>query len=64
MLLELIWVIAALLIVGVLLWGLNQLPGIDPTLKTIIRVIIIVILLIWLIYFIAGMAAGLPPLRH
>lgn len=59
---ELIWIIAALLIVGVILWGLNQIPGIDPTIKAIVRVVIIVFLAIWLIYLFAGLATGLPAL--
>lgn len=62
MLAELVWVIAALLIVGVLLWGLNQIPGIDPAIKAIVRVIIIVVLAIFLIYFLAGLVTHLPPL--
>jgi hypothetical protein len=37
-----------LLVVGVLLWGLGQLP-LDPTIKTIIRVVVIVIALLWVI---------------
>ncbi len=59
---DLIWVIAALLIVGVILWALNQIPGIDPTIKAIVRVVIIVVLSIWLIYFLAGVLTGLPSL--
>lgn len=59
---EIVWVIAALLIVGVILWGLNQIPGIDPAIKAIVRVIVIVLLSIWLIYFIAGLATSLPAI--
>ncbi len=61
---EIIWLIAALLIVGVILWALNQIPGIDPTIKAIIRVIVIVLASIWLIYFLAGVLTALPPLRR
>lgn len=59
---ELIWVIAALLIVGVILWALNQIPGIDPAIKAVVRIVIIVVLAIWLIYFLAGLLTGLPAL--
>ncbi len=63
---QLIWVVAALLIVGVILWALNQIPGIDGTIKAVVRVVIIVVLAIWLIYFLAGLATSLPALpgRH
>ena len=61
---QLIWLIAALLIVGVVLWGLQQIPGIDPTIRAFVRVIIIVALAIWLIYFVAGLLTGLPALPH
>ncbi len=64
---NLIWIIAALLILGVLLWALNQIPGIDPTIKAVVRVIVIVIVAIWLIYFLASLfSAGvfIPPIRR
>ncbi len=59
---ELVWAIAALLVAGVFLWALNQIPGIDQAIKTIARVVIIAILAIWLIYFLAGVLTSLPPL--
>jgi hypothetical protein len=48
MLTLLITIVVVLLVVGVLLWGLGQLP-LDPTIKTIIRVVVIVIALLWVI---------------
>jgi hypothetical protein len=45
----LISLIIAVLIVGVLLWGLAALPFIDANIKQIIKVFIIVIFAIWLI---------------
>lgn len=38
--------LVTLVIVGVILWGLNQLP-LDRTIKTIIRVVVIVVVVIW-----------------
>jgi hypothetical protein len=48
MLTLLITIVVVLLVVGVLLWGLGQLP-LDPTIKTIVRVVVIVIALLWVI---------------
>jgi hypothetical protein len=45
----LITIVVVLLVVGILLWGLNALPGIDPTIKQIIRVVVIVIALLWIV---------------
>ncbi len=63
---QLIWVVCVLLVVGVLLWGLNQIPGIDGTIKSVARTIIIVVVAIYLIYFLAELATSLPALpgRH
>jgi hypothetical protein len=38
-----------LAIVGLILWGIQQVPGIPPILKVIIYVIVGVILLVWLL---------------
>jgi hypothetical protein len=43
-----------LCIVGLILWGINQIPGIPPIIKTVIYVIIGVILLVWLLQFVQG----------
>jgi hypothetical protein len=45
----LITIVVVLLVVGILLWGLNALPGVDPTIKQIIRVVVIVIALLWIV---------------
>jgi Flp pilus assembly protein TadB len=37
-----------LCVVGVILWGINQIPGIPPIIKTVIYVVVAVMLLIWL----------------
>lgn len=54
----LILILGALLIVGVLLWGLNRVPWIDPDAKVTIRVVVIVCVAIWLIYMLMGFLAG------
>jgi hypothetical protein len=38
-----------LCIVGLILWGVGQIPGIPPIIKTVIYVIVGVILLLWLL---------------
>jgi hypothetical protein len=53
-------VILVLLVVGVLLWGLSQIPAIDPAIRQIIRVVIIVIVAIWLIYLLFGLIGTSP----
>jgi hypothetical protein len=46
---EIAYVIAALLLAGVALWGLDQFPSINATIKQIIRVLVIVLVAIWVI---------------
>lgn len=46
---SLIGIVVVLLVVGVLLWAVNQLPFIDATVKKIIWVLVIVVLAIWLL---------------
>lgn len=43
-----------LCIVGLLLWGIQQVPGIPPIVKTVILVIIGVILLLWCLSYVEG----------
>lgn len=43
-----------LCIVGLILWGIGQVPGIPPIVKTVIYVIIGVLLLLWLASLIPG----------
>lgn len=43
-----------LCIVGLLLWGISQIPGLPPMIKTVIYVIVGVILLIWLLQYVQG----------
>lgn len=43
-----------LCIVGLILWGISQIPGIPPIVKTVIYVIIGVVLLVWLLQYVGG----------
>jgi len=51
-----ITVVLTLLVVGLILWGLNALPMINPTIKQVINVVVIVGAGLWLIYTIAPYA--------
>ena len=53
----LIQALIALLIVGVILWGIAQIP-MDTTIARIIRVVVIVFVAIWLIYLLASLLPG------
>ncbi len=53
----LIQVLIALLIVGLILWAIQQIP-MDATIARIIRVVVIVFVCIWLIYLLAGLLPG------
>lgn len=54
----LIQIVIALLIVGVVLWAVQALPGIDPTIKQIIRVVVIVFVVIYMLYLLMGAFGG------
>lgn len=60
----LIQLIVALVIVGLLLWVVSQIP-MDPTIARIIRVVVIVVVVIYLLEAFTGLFAGLnmiaPP---
>jgi Flp pilus assembly protein TadB len=43
-----------LCIVGLILWGINQIPGIPPIVKTVIYVVVGIILLVWLLNMVQG----------
>lgn len=63
----LLQLVAALVIVGLILWALTQIP-MDATIAKIIRVVVVVCVGIWLVYVLLGMAGSAPiglgrPLR-
>jgi len=58
---SLVGLLIALIVLGLLLWVVDQLP-IDATIKRIIRVVIIVLIVIWLIQIVFGLGV-IPDVR-
>lgn len=52
-----------LCIVGLILWGIGQIPGLPPVVKTVIYVVVGVILLLWLLSAVTGHSIGGAVLR-
>lgn len=50
-------VIVALVITGLLLWAVDQIP-MDGTIKAILRVVVIVVVCLYLLYFLVGLIPG------
>jgi len=50
----LLYVFIVLCIVGLILWGIQQVPGIPPIVKTVIFVIIGVALLLYCLQYVGG----------
>lgn len=48
-----------LCIVGLVLWGVSQIPGIPSIVKTVVYVIIGVILLLWCLQYVGGTGLSL-----
>lgn len=44
-----------------MLWAIKALPGIDETIKQIVKVIIIVIVVFWVLYMLFGLAQTALP---
>ncbi len=59
----LLYVFIILCVVGLILWGVGQIPGIPPVVKTVLYVVVGVILLLWLAQYIQGGGALLPVHR-
>jgi hypothetical protein len=61
----LISILIVLVICGLILWAISQIP-MDPVIARIIRVVVIVFVAIWLIYELAGMlpSGGFTPLHR
>lgn len=54
MITTLLYVFIVLCIVGLILWGISQIPGIPPIVKTVVYVVIGVILLLWCLNYVGG----------
>jgi Flp pilus assembly protein TadB len=50
----LLYIFIVLCIVGLILWGIAQVPGIPPIVKTVIYVIIGVVLLLWCLNYLGS----------
>lgn len=50
----LLYLFIVLCIVGLILWGITQIPGIPQILKTVIYVIVGVVLLLWCLQYVGG----------
>lgn len=55
----LIQIIIVLIVVGLALWVISQIP-MDAQIARIIRVVIIVAVCLWLLYLLIGMLGGAP----
>lgn len=60
MLTFLVYILISGLIVGLLLWGVAEMPG-DPAPKRIVRMVIIGLFVIWLIWLLLGFLPGPGP---
>ena len=58
-----LFLVAALLIAGVLVWAIDQLPAIDPTFKQVAKVLIIVALAIFAIVTVFGLFGVTIPIK-
>ena len=54
MITTLLYVFIVLCIVGLILWGISQIPGIPQIVKTVAYVIVGVILLLWCLNYVGG----------
>jgi hypothetical protein len=59
----LLTIFIVLCIVGILLWGIQQIPGIPPIVKTVVIVIVAVILLIWALSYVQSGGFHVGSLR-
>jgi preprotein translocase subunit SecE len=50
----LLLIFIVLCIVGLILWGVGQIPGIPPMVKTVVYVLVGVVLLLWVYQGISG----------
>jgi uncharacterized membrane protein len=54
----LLYIFIVLCIVGLIIWGMQQIPGIPPIVKVVAMVIIGVVLLLWALNYVGGMGGG------
>ena len=64
----LIYIILLLIVLGVLIWGVQQLlpllsPYLPPPILTIIRVLLVIVIVLIIVYAIAGLLGVVAPIR-
>jgi preprotein translocase subunit SecE len=64
MITTLLYVFIVLCIVGLIIWGIQQIPGIPNIIKVVVYVIVGVLILLWLLNYVGGGTGfGGPHLR-
>lgn len=59
----LLGLILSLVIVGVVLWLINQFVPMDPKVKTILNVVVIIVLILWLLSALGFVGVLSQPIR-
>jgi len=59
----LIGLIAALVVIGMVLWAINTFIPMQPQVKTILNVVVIIFLVLWLIESLFGFGVLTHPIR-
>jgi uncharacterized membrane protein len=54
MIATLLYLLIALAIIGLILWGIQQIPGIPPIVKTIIYIVVGIVILLYLLQMVGG----------
>jgi hypothetical protein len=54
----LFYILAVLIVCGLALWFLNQIPAIDPTMKQLIRAVVIIFAVIFVLWEMFGIFSG------
>jgi hypothetical protein len=55
---QIFYIIAVLVVVGLALWFLGQIPAIDATMKQLIRAVLIIFAVLFCLYEVFGMFSG------
>jgi len=62
MILPLIYILAAIVIAGVIVWGLMQMP-MDPVFKNVARVLVVVVLVVYVVLVLINLLHAIPAVR-
>lgn len=60
MLMSLFWIIAVLVIAGLVLYFIKTIPNLDPALVAMIRALVIIVCVVFVMYFVFGLLTGAP----